>query len=96
MPVQEQVQDRNGRYARVLRDAFVSMDAAQNILVIRTVSGMAMAAAAVLDDLNWEEVLGCIAGDDTVMCVVRSEEQSRLVMERLRAVLKGEGADTGC
>ncbi len=96
VPVQEQVQDRNGRYARVLRDAFVSMDAAQNILVIRTVSGMAMAAAAVLDDLNWEEVLGCIAGDDTVMCVVRSEEQSRLVMERLRAVLKGEGADTGC
>lgn len=96
VPAQEQAQDRDGRYARVLRDAFVSMDAAQNILVIRTGSGMAMAAAAVLDELDWEEVLGCIAGDDTVMCVVRSEAQSRLVMERLRAVLKGEGSDTGC
>lgn len=76
------------RYARVLKDAFVSMDAAQNILVIHTVPGMAMAAATALDELNWEEFLGCIAGDDTIMCVARSEGHCRTVMERLRAVLE--------
>lgn len=76
------------RYARILKDAFTSMDAAQNILVIRTVPGMAMAAAAALDELNWEEILGCIAGDDTIMCVARSEGRVRTVMDRLRAILE--------
>ncbi len=87
VPAREPAQD-TGRYARVLRDAYLSMDAAQNILVIRTASGMAMAVAAVLDELKWEEVLGCIAGDDTIICVVKSEEHSHVVMERLRAFLE--------
>ncbi|MCI8814152.1 MAG: arginine repressor [Lachnospiraceae bacterium] len=89
--VSEKIRDGEAseRYARILKGAFVSMDAAQNILVVRTVPGMAMAAAAVLDELDWEEVLGCIAGDDTIMCVVRSERHCRTVMERLRSVLDG-------
>ena len=49
---------------------------------------MAMAAAAVLDEMKWEEVLGCIAGDDTIMCVVRDAQSSRLVMDRLQSVLE--------
>ena len=85
---QEHSGGANGRYPNILRDAFVSMDVSQNILVIRTVSGMAMAVAAVLDGLKWEEILGCIAGDDTIMCVVKSEEHSSIVMERLYAVLE--------
>lgn len=48
------------------------MDMAQNILVVRTVSGMAMAVAAALDALNFHEIVGTIAGDDTIMCAVRS------------------------
>lgn len=88
-PSKEPSRGAAGRHERVLQDAFVSMDAAQNILVIRTASGMAMAAAAVLDELKWEEMLGCIAGDDTIICVVRSEEHSRIVMDRLRALLAG-------
>ena len=48
------------------------MDMAQNILVIKTVSGMAMAVAAALDAIKFHEVVGCIAGDDTIMCAVRS------------------------
>lgn len=81
--------EANDRNFRVLRDAFVSVDVSQNILVIRTASGMAMAAAAVLDDLKWEEILGCIAGDDTIMCVVRDTQSGVLVMERLQSVLEG-------
>ena len=58
----------NEKYMRVLRDGFISMDMAQNILVIKTVSGMAMAVAAAVDAMRWNEVVGCIAGDDTIMC----------------------------
>ena len=71
------------RMWRVLRDGFISMDAAQNILVVRTVSGMAMAVAAAIDAIQIPEILGCIAGDDTVMCVVRSNDDVSKVMARL-------------
>ena len=56
----------NEKYIRVLRDGYISMDMAQNILVIKTVSGMAMAVAAAVDAMKWKEVVGCIAGDDTI------------------------------
>ena len=85
---QERGNDTDGRNFRVFREAFVSVDVSQNILVIRTASGMAMAAAAVLDELKWEEVLGCIAGDDTIMCVVKDAQSSRLVMDRLQSLLE--------
>lgn len=76
------------KYSRVLRDAFVSMDTAQNILVIKTVPGMAMGVAAALDELKFQEIVGSIAGDDTVMCVIKTADQSLLVMEKLRKILE--------
>ncbi len=76
------------KYSRVLRDAFVSMDTAQNILVIKTVPGMAMGVAAALDELKFHEIIGSIAGDDTVMCVIKTADKSLLVMEKLRKVLE--------
>ena len=76
--------DLGQRYRRVLKDAFVSMDISGNIAVLHTVSGMAMAAAAALDSLDWSEVLGCIAGDDTIFAVLRSPEEA----ESFRAHLK--------
>ena len=75
----------------MLRDAFLSMDMAQNILVIKTVPGMAMAMAAALDELNWKEIVGCIAGDDTVMCAVKTADDTLLIMERLRKILEELG-----
>lgn len=76
-----------GKYIRVLRDGFVSMDNAQNILVVRTVSGMAMAVAASLDALHMKEVVGSIAGDDTIMMAIRTTEETKTVMDRIREFL---------
>ena len=76
------------KYSRVLRDAFVSMDTAQNILVIKTVPGMAMGVAAALDELKFSEIIGSIAGDDTVISVIKTSDQSLLVMEKLRKILE--------
>ena len=77
----------NDKYIRILRDGFASMDMAQNILVIKTVSGMAMAVAAALDALHFHEIVGCIAGDDAIMCAVRSVDDTIIVMEKLRRIM---------
>ena len=77
------------KYIRILRDGYMSMDMAQNILVIKTVSGMAMAVAAALDALHFNEIVGCIAGDDTIMCAVRSADDTILVMDKLKKLIAG-------
>lgn len=76
------------RYIRVLRDGFAAMDVAQNLLVLRTVSGMAMAVAATLDALNLPEVVGCIAGDDTIFVAARSQEDALALAEKLTELLE--------
>ena len=81
-------EDLSEKYTRVFRDAFVSMDMAQNILVIKTVSGMAMAVAAAIDAMQLHEIVGCIAGDDTIMCAVRSVDDTIAVMSRLRKLVE--------
>lgn len=86
--VQEHSRQMGEKYIGILRDGFVSMDVAQNILVIKTVSGMAMAVAAALDALHWQDIVGCIAGDDTVFCAIRTVEDTLQVMDKLRKMMK--------
>ena len=75
------------KYIRVLKEGFVSMDMAQNILVIKTVSGMAMAVAAAVDAMKFREIVGSIAGDDTIMMAVRTVEDTKVLMEKIKAML---------
>lgn len=75
------------KYIRIFRDGFRSMDMAQNILVIKTISGMAMAVAAALDAMECHEIVGSIAGDDTVMCAIRTVEDTTALMKRLRKIV---------
>lgn len=76
------------RYVRLLQESLLTMNTAQNILVIKTGAGMAMAAAAALDALHLEEVIGCIAGDDTIFCAVTGEAAAQHVMQALRNLTK--------
>ena len=75
------------KFIRVLHDGFVSMEQAQNLLVVRTVSGMAMAVAAALDAMHFREVIGCIAGDDTIFIASHTNEETAQLAERLRTML---------
>ena len=86
--LQEQEEDLSGKYSRIFHDAFVSMDLAQNILVIKTVPGMAMAVAAAVDAMDLHEILGCIAGDDTIMCAIRTSEDAVKVMDRFQKMME--------
>ena len=66
------------KYSRVLKDAVIAMNIGQNIVVVKTIPGMAM---------KWPEILGCIAGDDTIMCVVKTSEQAPGVVQKLGGIL---------
>jgi len=75
------------KYIRVLRDGFVSMAMAQNILVIKTVQGMAMAVAAALDAMKFPEIVGCIADDDTIFAAISTTQDTRTVMDKIQEIL---------
>ena len=79
----------NDKYIRILHDSYLSMDMAQNILVIKTVSGMAMAVGAALDSMQFPELIGCIAGDDTVMCAVRTVDDTIVLMDKIKKLITG-------
>ena len=75
------------RLKRLMRETVVSINDSENLIVIRTIPGNAHALAAVLDKSNWEEVIGTVAGDDTILLVIKAKEVVSLVLERLTASL---------
>lgn len=76
-------------YLQILRNGYVSMDTAGNILVIKTVPGMAMGVAFAVDALKLPEVVGCIAGDDTIMVVIKTPEACEAVNQKLSKLIMG-------
>ena len=80
--------DTTMKYKRVLMDAITSIEIAQNIVVIKTVSGMAMAVAAAIDNLEIKGIVGSIAGDDTIMCVIKTNEEAKTVVAAIKKVAK--------
>lgn len=78
------------KYVRILRDGFISMDMAMNIVVVKTVPGMAMAVAAALDNLHINGIVGCIAGDDCIMCAIKTLEDTEVVMEKITKLVNSK------
>lgn len=72
------------RAQRMLDDAVVSIDGAENLIIIKTMSGTAQGVAAAFDELEWPEVVGTVAGDNTILVVVRSKEQTPVVLDKLQ------------
>lgn len=83
---QDDNQHVEDKYIRVLKDGFVSADVASKILVVRTGIGMAMAVAMALDALKFPEILGCIAGDDTIMVALRDTQDPQAVIDKIHAL----------
>ena len=75
------------KYIRVLQEGMSSMGMAQSLLIVKTVPGMAMAVAAALDAMHMKEIVGTIAGDDTIMLAGRSAEVAEIVREKINYVL---------
>ena len=82
--VEQQVSEK---VIRVFKDAFVSIDYAGNTIVIRTLVGMGNAVAAAVDAFNMEEIIGTLAGDDTIFCVVKHEDHIKAVIDQFKEIL---------
>ena len=72
------------RLTRILTDSLVNVDSSGNIIVVKTLSGSANVAAEALDNLGWPEILGTIAGDNTIFIVVRNETDATDISDRIR------------
>ena len=72
----------------IFRESIISIDYAQNIVVIKTMAGLANAAAAALDSMNIPYMVGSLAGDDTAMLVMRDTESARTFCEEIHEMLK--------
>ncbi|MBO5239531.1 MAG: arginine repressor [Lachnospiraceae bacterium] len=71
------------KYRQVLAAGILTMETSENLIVIKTVSGVAMAVAAALDNLDINGLMGCIAGDDTIIAVARSKDMSEKVIANI-------------
>lgn len=75
------------RSVRVFKEAVVKMDYAQNTLVIKTLAGMGNAVGAALDSMQENDIVGTLAGDDTVFCLFKTQQQATTIMEKLYRII---------
>ena len=85
--IEKEEQVYSEKYIRVLREALMSMDTAGNLLVIRTMSGMANAVAAALDQFRLEKIVGTLAGDDTIMCAMKNAQDAEHIKKRIQEIM---------
>lgn len=76
------------RLLKVFSESYVSSDYANNIVVVKTLPGMAQAAASAIDSLKWNEIVGTIAGDDTIMIVCRAEKIAEDLVNKFNKMTK--------
>ena len=77
----------NDRFARILAESVVNIESVNNLVVINTLTASANAAGEAIDSMKWSEVLGTIAGDNTLLIIARSNEAVESLMARLNALL---------
>ncbi|SDZ03584.1 transcriptional regulator, ArgR family [Thermoactinomyces sp. DSM 45892] len=77
----------NQKLKRMLQETFVGIDHAENLIVMKTLPGNAQAIGALMDNLEWDEVIGTIAGDDTIMLIVRHKELVPVIVQRFLDML---------
>ncbi|HWQ72514.1 MAG TPA: arginine repressor [Desulfitobacteriaceae bacterium] len=87
IPVEQYPSNILERLKRLLRETMVSVDDSENIVLIRTIPGNAHALASIIDNCNWPEVVGTVAGDDTILLVVKPKEAAGIVCERINSLL---------
>ena len=81
-------QGMNDRLIRMLADSVVEINSVNNLIVIRTLPGSAHVAAEAVDSLKWPELLGTIAGDNTILVIVRSNDEVDTIVRRFRSIVR--------
>ena len=76
------------RFIRVLAESMLSVAVSGNLVVVKTLSGSANVAAEALDSLHWPEILGTLAGDNTILLIIRTEAEAPEVVRRIQEMIK--------
>ena len=86
-PVSHTESTITNRLLTIFTESFVSCDYANNIVVVKTLPGMAQASASAVDSLKWTDIVGSIAGDDTIMIVCRAEKIAEELVNKLSRMI---------
>lgn len=89
VPTQEKVTELSTKFRSIFSEAVVSIDYAFHIVVIKCHNGMASAACAALDNMKIKDVVGSLAGDDTIFVLLRSEQQALKLVSEIKQIIKG-------
>ncbi len=87
LPTEEKRFNPEKKLKRVLQESFISIDQSENFILLKTLPGNAQAVAAILDHLDWEEMMGTIAGDDTILIIARKKDRAPELMQRFLDLL---------
>lgn len=87
LPSPQQMGEVYGRMERLFREVVTFLEKSENLIVIRTLPGSAHAVASCLDSIAWQEIIGTVAGDDTILVVVKPKKAVPAVLKRLRSFL---------
>ncbi len=74
-------------FSSIIKTSVVSVEYAVNLVVIKTHAGMAQAAGSVIDSIGFDEIIGCVAGDDTLLCVTQSEKNAQTLTDKLKRMI---------
>ena len=83
-PSKDELSGRGDRLRTIFRQGVISFDTAQNLIVIKTLPGLANAAASALDSMELKDMVGCLAGDDTIFLAMRSNAAAEHLCEVIK------------
>ena len=87
----DETPDYSNKFRMILKETVVEVDHAGHLIVLKTMSGMGSAAAAAIDGIGWNEIVGTLAGDDTIFVLMRNEEKAAEYADNFREVLASTG-----
>ena len=88
LPAQENYAFTKERMRRIFNDTIIDCDYSENILVVKTLPGGANTVAAALDYCKWPEIIGTVAGDDSILVVIKPKETASVVRKRILDMLQ--------
>ncbi|PKK96031.1 MAG: arginine repressor [Tenericutes bacterium HGW-Tenericutes-4] len=80
-------QQMSDKFAGIFKESIISIKPAKNIVVVKTLKGMASAISAFIDKMNLEYSLGCVYGEDTVMVICQDDDDALLTYEKLSTMM---------
>ncbi len=94
LPRERSQEESQRRLARLFMDSVIAIDYSENLVVVKTLTGNAHAVAAAIDDADYSEIVGTIAGDDTILAIVRPKSAVPSVLEKLNKLRRQDGQGT--